>query len=148
MYSYWTNVQFISQIDLPELENERSDLMRNFITDLLESRPGGACFCVIRYILVIAKSLFSILPLLFISTIQLQFFHSKLFFSKVAIYLLISTSSEMTVKDVYSSLNAWLRTEQNRPCHSTSFCNIYWNRLRVDVYPQRTFSQNVSCWCD
>ncbi|XP_048764632.2 protein transport protein Sec24A-like isoform X2 [Ostrea edulis] len=35
-------------IDLPELENERSDLMRNFITDLLESRPGGACFCVIR----------------------------------------------------------------------------------------------------
>ncbi|XP_061197117.1 protein transport protein Sec24A-like isoform X3 [Saccostrea echinata] len=35
-------------IDLPELDNERSELMRNFITDLLDNRPGGSCFYVIR----------------------------------------------------------------------------------------------------
>lgn len=35
-------------IDLPELENEKSEMMRNFITDLLDNRPGGASFYVIR----------------------------------------------------------------------------------------------------
>lgn len=37
------------QIDLPELDNEKSEMMRNFITDLLDNRPGGASFYVIRY---------------------------------------------------------------------------------------------------
>ena len=37
------------QLDLPELDNEKSEAVRNFIGHLMDSRPGGATFRVIRY---------------------------------------------------------------------------------------------------
>ena len=35
-------------IDLPELENQTSENIRTFITYLLDSRPGGTTFYVVR----------------------------------------------------------------------------------------------------
>ena len=38
------------QIDLPELENQTSEKIRTFITYLLDSRPGGTTFYVVRFV--------------------------------------------------------------------------------------------------
>ena len=42
--------QILFQTELPELENDGSERLRSFLTYLLDNRPNGASFILVRYV--------------------------------------------------------------------------------------------------
>lgn len=136
-------------------------MMRNFITDLLDNRPGGASFYVIRYtfhtfLLQSTNFYWKECDKICITTVnynhELLFkvcqYFIELWLRKPRSLVLYKLLTETTARGDYSSLSTWWRIGLNRPCLCTNSCSTYRSRSRVDGCPGGTASQNVTRWCD